>query len=96
MPGFPRSLRTSGQPYLPNGGGLRRGQCTGWPAGRQQQRRLGQARPAAFGPVLAERARSDGAQFADEGSRIGGPVRGVLGHPGGPCPSDGGLPRMSW
>jgi hypothetical protein len=74
-----RCLRTKGQVDLLHGRALHRRDSAGRPQGGQQQRRLGQARPAASLPVRAVGVRGDGAQVADEGGPVRGPVSGVLG-----------------
>jgi hypothetical protein len=66
-----------------HGGALHRRWCAGWPQRCQQQRRFAQVGPAAILPVLAVSAGRHGFELSDQGGRIGWPVLGVFGHPGG-------------
>ena len=64
-------------------GALDGGQAGGWPQGGEQQRGLAQVRPAALVPARPVGLRRDLIQRGDERGRVGRPVGGLLGHPGG-------------
>ena len=57
--------------------------AAGRPQGREQQRRLAQVGPAAFVPARPVGPRRDLLERGDERGRVGRPVAGLLGHPGG-------------
>ena len=59
------------------------GQAGGRPQGREQQRGLAQVRPAPLVPARPVGLRRDLIQRGGERGRIGRPVGGLLGHPGG-------------